>query len=133
LTAVAVFVAVEGIQRLVTVASPDVDAGPMLAVAAVGFCVNVAAALLLRQPSGMSINVKGAYLEVIGDLIGTVVVMIAAGVILTTGFEPADAIASLVIAALIVPRALLLLRDVVRVLSESVPAETDIAAIREHI
>jgi cobalt-zinc-cadmium efflux system protein len=76
---------------------------------------------------------KGAYLEVLGDLLGSIAVIAAAVVILTTGFGPADAIASLVIAAMIVPRALVLLTDVVHVLSESAPRDTDVARIREHI
>jgi cobalt-zinc-cadmium efflux system protein len=80
-----------------------------------------------------SINLRGAYVEVLGDLIGSVLVIIAAVVIVTTGFDAADPIASIAIAVLIVPRALSLLRDVVRVLFESAPADTDVAEIREHI
>jgi cobalt-zinc-cadmium efflux system protein len=70
---------------------------------------------------------------VLGDLIGSVLVIIAAVVIVTTGYDAADPIASIAIAVLIVPRALMLLRDVVRVLFESAPADTDVAEIREHI
>ena len=94
---------------------------------------NVAALLVLRPAAGHSINMRGAYLEVFGDLVGSILVIAAALVIMFTGFVPADAIASLVIAALILPRAFVLLRDVVRVLSESAPADTDVAQIREHI
>jgi cobalt-zinc-cadmium efflux system protein len=70
---------------------------------------------------------------VLGDLFGSIAAIVAAVIILTTGFAQADAIASLVIAALIVPRAFSLLRDVVRVLSESVPKHMDVAEIRSHI
>lgn len=76
---------------------------------------------------------RGAYLEVLADTLGSVAVIVAAGVILVTGFVQADAIASLVIAGMIAPRAFVLLRDVVRVLSESVPADTDVTEIRRHL
>jgi cobalt-zinc-cadmium efflux system protein len=76
---------------------------------------------------------RGAYLEVIGDLFGSIAAIVAGVVILTTGFQLADAIASLVIVVLIIPRAFVLLRDVVRVLSEAVPHGTDVEAIRTHI
>jgi cobalt-zinc-cadmium efflux system protein len=105
----------------------------MLIVAAIGLVANLGALLLLRPSAGGSINMRGAYLEVLGDLVGSATVIVAAVVILTTGFGPADAIASLVIAVLIVPRAFSLLRDVVRVLSEAAPADTDVAEIRDHI
>jgi cobalt-zinc-cadmium efflux system protein len=78
-------------------------------------------------------NMRGATLEVLGDLFGSIAAVIAGVVLLTTGYAPADAIASLVIAGLIVPRAALLLRDVVRVLTESAPRETDVTVIREHL
>ena len=76
---------------------------------------------------------RGAYLEVLGDALGSVAVIVAAVLILTTGFAQADSIASLVIAAMIVPRAIGLLRDVVRVFSESTPADTDVQEIRQHL
>ena len=76
---------------------------------------------------------RGAYLEVLGDLLGSIAALVAGVVILLTGFAKADAIASLAIAALIVPRAFVLLRDVVRVLTESAPRGTDVEQIREHL
>ena len=132
LVVVAVFVTVGAIGRLVT-GETEVQSGPMLVVAVIGLVANLGALLLLRPAAGHSINMRGAYLEVFGDLIGSLTVIVAALVIMFTGFAPADAIASLVIAAFIVPRAVLLLRDVVRVLSESAPADTDVAEIRDHI
>jgi cobalt-zinc-cadmium efflux system protein len=89
--------------------------------------------LILRGGDRRSLNMRGAYLEVFGDLLGSIAALAAAAVILLTGFAPADAIASLLIAALIVPRAFLLLRDVVRVLTESVPRETNVEQIRQHL
>jgi cobalt-zinc-cadmium efflux system protein len=132
LVVVAVFVTVGAIGRLVT-GETEVQSGPMLVVAVIGLVANLGALLLLRPAAGHSINMRGAYLEVFGDLIGSLTVIAAALVIMFTGFAPADAIASLLIAAFIVPRAVLLLRDVVRVLSESAPADTDVAEIRDHI
>lgn len=133
LTVVAVLVAVEAVRRL-TEADAQVPAGfPMLVVAGVGLLANVAAYLVLRGGDRRSMNMRGATLEVLGDLLGSIAAVVAGVVLLTTGFAAADAIASLVIAALIVPRAALLLRDVVRVLTESAPRDTDVALIREHL
>jgi cobalt-zinc-cadmium efflux system protein len=132
LTVVAVFVAVEGIDRLLNPQDAGVLSTPMLIVAVVGLAANVASLLVLRG-GRESIGMRGAYLEVLGDLFGSVATIVAAVVIITTGFARADAIASLVIAALIVPRAVSLLRDVFHVLSESVPRNMDVETIRQHI
>jgi cobalt-zinc-cadmium efflux system protein len=133
LGAIAVFVALEGVSRLVSPASSEVLSGPMLVVAVLGLGANVATLLVLRggvtTGQGQSIGMRGA----LGDLFGSLAAIVAGVVILTTGFSQADAVASLVIAALIVPRALVLLRDVFRVLSESVPHHMNVADIREHI
>ncbi len=133
LLVVAASVSVEAVGRLVATAPAEVQSGPMLVVAVIGLVANFAALLVLRGGSRDSMNLRGARLEVFGDLLGSIAVIIAAVVLIVTGYEQADSIASLVIAAMIVPRALLLLRDVLRVLSESAPAETDVAEIREHI
>jgi cobalt-zinc-cadmium efflux system protein len=134
LSVVAVVVAVEGVGRLLRPSDVEILSGPMLAVAILGLGANVAALFVLRgAAAGGAIGMRGAYLEVLGDLFGSVAAIVAATVIMTTGYPQADAIASLVIAALIVPRALTLLRDVVRVLSESVPHHMNVQEIREHI
>lgn len=132
LTVVAVTVAIEATRRLVESAG-DVEPLPMLLVALLGLVANVAALRVLRGGDRRSLNMRGATLEVFGDLLGSIAAVVAGVVIIVTGFAPADAIASLVIAALIVPRAALLLRDVVRVLTESAPRETDVAVIRRHL
>ena len=132
LSAVAVFVAVEGVQRLLDPSEAEVLSTPMLVVAVLGLAANVASLLVLRGGAD-SIGMRGAYLEVLGDLFGSVTAIVAALVILTTGFAQADAIASLVIAGLIAPRALSLLRDVFHVLSESAPKNMDVEKIRQHI
>lgn len=133
LAAVTVAVAIGAVGRLVEDQAAHVDGWPMLVVALIALAANLGVLLLLRPGAEHSINMRGAYLEVLGDALGSIAVVVAAVVILTTGFSPADAIASLVIAAMIVPRAYLLLRDVVGVLSESAPAHTDVAIIRDHI
>ncbi|WP_394552503.1 cation diffusion facilitator family transporter [Agromyces sp. MMS24-JH15] len=136
LLVVAATVAVSAVGRLVEGAQGEVhevEGGVMLAVAVAGLVANIAALLVLRGGSRESINVRGAYLEVLGDTIGSLFVIAAAGVIVVTGWVAADPIASLLVAALIVPRAILLLRDVTRVLSQAVPAETSIGEIRAHI
>jgi len=136
LLVVSVSVAVSAIGRLTSGAegeAHEVQGVPMLVIAVIGLLANVAAMLVLRSGAKESINMRGAYLEVLGDLIGSGLVIIAALVIVTTGFDAADPIASLLIAVLIVPRALSLLRDVMHVLFESAPADTDVAEIREHL
>ena len=133
LLVVAGFVVFGAVNRLMQGDPPEVLAMPMLVVAVIGLIANVVGILLLRPTAAGSINMRGAYLEVLGDALGSVAVIVAAVLILTTGFAQADSIASLVIAAMIVPRAIGLLRDVVRVFSESTPADTDIQEIRQHL
>jgi cobalt-zinc-cadmium efflux system protein len=133
LSVVAVSVAIEAIRRLTAPAEAHVQALPMLIVAGIGLLANVAAFLVLRGGDRRSLNMRGASLEVFGDLLGSIAALGAAAVILLTGFAPADAIASLLIAAFIVPRAFVLLRDVVRVLTESAPRETNVEQIRQHL
>jgi cobalt-zinc-cadmium efflux system protein len=133
LIGVAVFVAVEGVSRLVSPQEVEIPPLPLLVVAVIGLIANFGALMLLRGGAATSLNMRGAYLEVFGDLLGSVTVIVASVVILTTGFAPADAIASLVIAAMIIPRAISLLRDVIRVLLQQTPVDTDVAEIRSHI
>ena len=104
----------------------DISSGLMLTVAVVGAGANVAGLLILRGGQAESLNLRGAYLEVMGDLIGSLAVIIAALVITFTGYTRADSIASVAIFLLILPRAWSLLRDVVDVLLESTPREVDL-------
>ncbi|HWS50059.1 MAG TPA: cation diffusion facilitator family transporter [Microbacterium sp.] len=127
------WVAVEGIGRLLDPSGVEVAGTLMLVVAAVGLVANAVSMWLLSRAQKTSINVRGAYLEVMGDLIGSVAVIVAAVVIITTGWMPADAIASLFIAAMIVPRATALLREVFSVLAESAPQGTAVSDIRRHL
>lgn len=133
LVLVAVGVAIEAVRRLLEPGDAQVAALPLLVVAAGGLVANVAALLVLRGGDRASLNLRGAYLEALGDLLGSLAALVAGVVILVTGFLPADAIASLVVAGLILPRAVALIRDVVRVLTESAPRDTDVEQIREHL
>ncbi|TQJ31808.1 cation diffusion facilitator family transporter [Microbacterium sp. SLBN-146] len=133
LIALSVWVALEGVRRLLEPEAVEVAGGLMLVVAIVGLAANAIAMWLLSSAQRRSINVRGAYLEVLGDLLGSVAVIVAAIVILTTGWMPADAIASLLIAAMIIPRAVSLLREVASVLSESTPQGMQVAEVRRHI
>jgi cobalt-zinc-cadmium efflux system protein len=133
LIALSVWVAVEAVLRLVGPREEEVAGGLMLVVAVVGLLANGIAMWLLSGAQRRSINVRGAYLEVVGDLLGSVAVIVAAVVILTTGWAPADAVASLLIAAMIVPRAVGLLREVASVLGESTPKGIHVQEIRDHI
>lgn len=133
LIALSVWIAVEGVQRLIEPGEVEVAGGLMLVVAIVGLAANAVAMWLLGAAQRRSMNVRGAYLEVLGDLIGSAAVIVAALVIVVTGWVQADVVASLLIAAMIVPRAVGLLREVVSVLSESVPQGTQVRDIRRHI
>ncbi|MGQ0715850.1 MAG: cation diffusion facilitator family transporter [Pseudonocardiales bacterium] len=135
LLVVAGVVAVEAITRLA--APPAVPGFPLLVIGAFGLVGNLAAlAVLARGWSGRngsherSLNLRGAMLEVMGDALGSVAVLGAAVVMLTTGWRQADPVASLVIAAMIVPRALALLREAAHVLLEGVPRGVD--AVEVH-
>lgn len=112
---------------------PEVASGLMLAVAIIGGAANLASLLLLRGPSGRSLNMRGAYLEVLGDLLGSIAVIAAAVVIALTGFTQADAIASAVIGLMILPRTWRLLRDAVDILLEATPKGVDLEEVRRHI
>ncbi|GAA1130916.1 cation diffusion facilitator family transporter [Microbacterium natoriense] len=133
LIALAGWVGVEAIGRLIDPGEVEVAGGLMLVVAAVGLIANAISMWLLSRAQRTSINVRGAYLEVMGDLIGSAMVIVAAIVIVTTGWMPADAIASMFIAVMIIPRAISLLREVFSVLAESAPKGTAVSEIRTHL
>ena len=127
------WVGFEAVGRLLDPGEVEVAGPLMLAVAVVGLLANAVSMWLLSRAQRTSINVRGAYLEVMGDLIGSAAVIVAAIVIVATGWMPADAIASMFIAILIIPRAISLLREVFSVLSESAPKGMAVADIRSHL
>src|SRR5262245_7544165 len=106
---VAAIVVIEAIRRIGN--PPEIASGLMLAIALVGLAANAVSLWLLRDAQRTSLNVRGAYLEVLGDFAGSGVVIVAAVVIAVTDWTPADTIASLLIAVLILPRTLALLRE----------------------
>ena len=128
---VAIWVLVEAAQRWDE--PPDVETGLMLAVAVVGAVANLGSLLVLRDGQRESLNVRGAYLEVLGDLVGSVLVIVAGITIATTGYARADALASVAIGLMILPRAWGLLRDVLDVLLEATPRGVDLDYVRDHI
>jgi len=131
LLVVAGIVAAEAISRLIH--PPAVDGGPVIAVAIAGIVVNVAASWVLARANRSSLNIEGAFRHVLTDLYGFIGTVIAGIVIVTTGFNRADSIASLVVVALMAKAAWELLRDSGRVLLEAAPEGMDLEQIRTHL
>ncbi len=128
---VAVLILIGGVRRLLEPA--EIEAGVMLGAAAVGLAGNLLGLIILRRGQRASLNVRGAYLEVLGDTLSSAAVITSALVIMASGWTRADAIASLVIGLMILPRAWQLLRDVVHVLLEATPKDVDLRDVRRHI
>lgn len=131
LLALSVWVGVNAVRRFGD--APVVNGRLMIVAGAVGLVINVIGLLLLRSGAKESLNVRGAYLEVVGDALGAFAVIVAAILIMSFGWYLADPIASLLIAAMIVPRAISLLRDVAEVLLEGTPKDVDLEELRAHI
>jgi len=131
LLVIAIVVGVEAARRFVD--PPDVQPGIVVAVAAAALIGNVVALRLLAGGQRESLTVRGAYLEIAGDLLGSAAVLVAGLVIAATGWRPADAVASIVVAVLIVPRTVVLLRDSVDVLLEATPKGIEMADVERHI
>lgn len=125
------FLLFEAVERFITPA--DTEGGLTIIFAAVGMVANLISLSLLMRGQKESLNVRGAYLEVLADTLGSVAVLISATVILTTGWQAADPIASLVIGLMIVPRTVKLLRETLNVLLEAAPKGVDMAEVRAHI
>lgn len=124
-------VAIEAVRRLAS--PPDIQPGLVMVVAAGALVANLVSARLLAGGRRESLNIRGAYLEVLGDLLGSAAVLGSGVVVALTGWHQADALASLVVAALIVPRTGVLLRDSVDVLLEATPHGVDLDEVRRHI
>ncbi len=125
------YVLYEAIERFLTPAGTD--GGVMIWFGLFGLVANSVSLSLLMRGQKESLNVRGAFLEVASDALGSLAVMISAAVILLTGWQAADPIASLAIALLIVPRTLKLLRETLDVLLEAAPKNVDMAEVRAHI
>ena len=124
-------VAVEAITRLIH--PPQVDGGPVVVVATAGIAVNIAAAWVLARANRSSLNVQGAFRHVLTDLYGFIGTVIAGIVILATGWTQADAIASLVVVALMLKAAWELLAASGRILLEAAPKTMDLDDVRAHL
>jgi cobalt-zinc-cadmium efflux system protein len=131
LVAVAAFVVVEAVRRIGS--PPAIGSTLMIGVAAGGLAVNLVCLALLHGGRDRSLNARGAYLEVLGDALGAVAVLVAGAVIALTGWSAADTVASLAIGCLVLPRALRLLREAGDVLLEAAPPGVDLESVRTHM
>ncbi|MEU1301937.1 cation diffusion facilitator family transporter [Streptomyces shenzhenensis] len=125
------YVLSEAVQRFFTPA--DTEGGLMIVFGAIGLVANMISLSLLLRGRQESLNVRGAFLEVAADALGSLAVLISAGLIVVTGWQPADPIASLVIGLMIVPRTVKLLRETLDVLLEAAPKDVDMTQVRAHI
>jgi len=131
LLAVGGFVIIEAIRRLVN--PPEVASAAMVAFGVVGLLGNLAGIAVLVGARSANLNMRAAFLEVVNDALGSLAVLVAALVIAVTGWLRADALASLLIGALIIPRTLKILREAIDVLLESTPRGLELNEVREHL
>ena len=136
LAVVGVFVAFKAIHNLLV--APQVEASGMLVMGVIGLVANVIALVVLSggrggDGHGENLNMRAAFLEVLNDALGSVGVIIAAAIVARTGWTRADAVVSLIIAVLILPRAVALLRSALAVLMDFTPKELDLAQVRTHM
>lgn len=131
LLVVGVYATIEGLRRLAEPA--QVPATELLVFGAIGLVANMVAMGVLASGRAANLNMRAAFLEVLNDALGSVGVIVAAVVIATTGFDQADTVAALFIAALILPRAIRLLRETTRVLMEFAPRDVDLDVVRDHV
>ena len=125
------FIIFQGVVRLLE--PPQVEPSIMVFFGVIALIGNGCALLLLRAGQKESLNVHGAFLEVLSDMLGAAAVIIAALIIVFTGWLEADALASLIIGVLIIPRTLRLLRESLNVLLEATPRNIDLAQVRKHL
>jgi cobalt-zinc-cadmium efflux system protein len=128
LLGVSVFIMYEAIDRIGD--APQIPGVPMVAVAFAGLAANAVVIMMLRSNSGKSIAVRGAYLEVLADAVGSVGVLVAGVITLTTGWRYADVVVGVLIALWVIPRAISLARAGLRILSESSPTHIDVDELR---
>src|ERR1700757_3558829 len=131
LIGVAVFILYEAIERLKEPLS--VPGVPMIAVALAGLAANFVVAMLLRSHSEGSLAVKGAYMEVVADTVGSLGVLIAGVVTVTTHWPYADVVVAVLVALWVLPRAIALARAALRILSESSPSHIDVEELRSAL
>jgi cobalt-zinc-cadmium efflux system protein len=125
------YILFEAVERLITPA--EVPGGLTVIFGSVGVIANVISLSLLIRGQRESLNVRGAFLEVLSDALGSFAVVLAAVVIMEIGWRRADPVASLLIGVMIVPRTVKLLREALDVLLEAAPKDVDLAKVRAHI
>ncbi|MET8676602.1 cation diffusion facilitator family transporter [Streptomyces sp. NPDC004647] len=125
------FILYEAVRRLIT--PQELEGGLTVVFGLIGLAANVVSLALLMRGRRDSLNVRGAFLEVMADALGSLAVIVSAAIVLATGFRQADPIASLAIGLMIVPRAWRLLREALDVLLEAAPKDVDMAEVRSHI
>jgi len=128
---ISLYILYEAYQRFLH--PPEVESKGMLGVAAVGLVVNLIGMYILRTGSKESLNMKGAYFEVLSDMLTSIGVIVAGVIMLTTGWYYADPIISAGIGLFILPRTWALLKDAVGVLIEGTPSDVNVAALREGL
>jgi cobalt-zinc-cadmium efflux system protein len=128
LLGVAAFILYEAFERLGD--APNVPGVPMIVVALAGLLANLVVVLLLRSQSEESLAVKGAYMEVVADTVGSIGVLIAGIVTVTTRWPYADVVVAVLVALWVLPRAVALARAALRILSESSPSHIDVDELR---
>jgi cobalt-zinc-cadmium efflux system protein len=128
LSGMAVYVSIAAVLRLDD--PPEIEVGPMLIVAAAGLVANLIAFALLRPGARESLNVRGAYLEVVADLLGSAGVLVAGVVIATTGWTYVDPLVAVALGLFILPRTWKLGRATVRILVQAAPEHVDVTAVR---
>ena len=126
-----VYILYEAFQRFQ--APPEIRSGPMLVVAAIGLVVNLISMRLLAGGSSESLNVKGAYFEVLSDMLGSIGVIVAALLMMWKGWVLADPIIGAGIGLFIVPRTWTLLKQVTHILMEGTPANVDLAILERKL
>ncbi|MCW2652152.1 MAG: cation transporter [Mycobacterium sp.] len=128
LLGVAVFILYEAFVRLGH--APAIPGVPMISVALAGLVANAVVVLLLRSQSQESLAVRGAYTEVVADMVGSIGVLIAGVVTVTTHWPYADVVVAVFVALWVLPRAISLARAALRILSESSPRHIDVDELR---
>src|ERR1700710_2939442 len=131
LVGVAAFILYEAFERLGH--APDVPGVPMIVVALAGLLANLVVVLLLRSQSEQSLAVKGAYMEVVADTVGSIGVLIAGIVTVTTSWPYADVVVAVLVALWVLARAVSLARAALRILSESSPSHIDVDELRSAL
>ncbi|WP_046499410.1 cation diffusion facilitator family transporter [Streptomyces odonnellii] len=125
------FLLYEAIERFIV--PPETRGGLTIVFALIGMAANLVSLSLLMRGQKDSLNVRGAYLEVLADTLGSLAVLVSAGIILATGWQTADPIAGVLIGLMIVPRTVKLLRETLNVLLEAAPKDVDMAEVRAHL